>query len=264
MPHRLSSGWWNDAFEKAVYPLDAITQSPDWKARTRHERDFIVKTLGLSRGARVLDLCCGTGRHAIGLARLGCAVTGVDLSANYLASARREARALKGAVDFQRHDMRRLPFKGRFDAAINIFTSFGYFPRQADDLAVLRGVYRALRPGGLFLIDVVNGARLSRLTQDALRLGWAVNRWSELSDGTLALEEPEFDERRGLLKTRWIFISKTGRKELNAQVRLYTRETLGRLLEKAGFEVRRAYGFMGWERYAAERSLKLVVLARKP
>jgi SAM-dependent methyltransferase len=103
-------------------------------------------------GHRVLDLGCGPGRHAAGLARRGARVVGLDLSRALLLAAR-EA----GAERLVRADMRSLPLRdAAFDAVLNLFTSFGYFAADAEHEAVLREVARVLRPGGRFVLDFLN------------------------------------------------------------------------------------------------------------
>src|SRR5207245_4449387 len=92
--------------------------------------EAIDKILHLRKGGRILDLGCGAGRHSIGLAQRGYRVTGLDLSAPLLAEARKAARGAGVKATFVQGDMRRLRFRGAFDAAISSFTSFGFFARQ--------------------------------------------------------------------------------------------------------------------------------------
>jgi len=91
---------------------------------TAAQVDGIVSLLGLDTGARVLDLACGHGRHAILLAKRGFDVTGYDLSEVFLARARADAEAEGVTARWVRGDMRELPFDGEFHAVINIFTAF--------------------------------------------------------------------------------------------------------------------------------------------
>lgn len=126
----------------------------------RKEVERMISWLGLPPGSKVLDLCCGMGRHSLALAEAGYEVTGVDLSEVLL----REARSQKGAeqVTWLRSDMRDLPLTGGFDAVVNLFTSFGYFEEDEEQVKVLREIYRMLKPGGKFVIDYLNPAYVIR------------------------------------------------------------------------------------------------------
>lgn len=121
---------------------------------------FIVRTLGLKAGQRVLDVGCGGGRYARALAARGLKVTGVDLSAEMLEAARAASPNLPGSPIYLRADARALPFVAQFEGAVSLFTSLGYFDTRQDDLNLLRGVARALVPGGSFLLDYLNPAHV--------------------------------------------------------------------------------------------------------
>ena len=93
---------------------------------------------------------------AIILARQGYNVTGLDLSEKFLQNARQKAESLRVNLDLEKRDMRDIQHLNEFDAVINVFTAFGFFDSGSDDLLVLQGVARALKPGGQFLIDTIN------------------------------------------------------------------------------------------------------------
>jgi SAM-dependent methyltransferase len=143
--------------------------------------DALVGRLAPPAGAAILDLGCGSGRHARRLAAHGFEVTGLDLSAASLARARRRPGA---PVRFVRQDMRQ-PFGTRaFDCVVSLFTSFGYFADAADHEAVVDNIARALRPGGRVVLDYLNVARAEAdlVPQEiAERAGilYRVSRWSD-------------------------------------------------------------------------------------
>lgn len=228
---------------------------PEAVAQAPSEAAFIARALRLKKGQRVLDLCCGTGRHSFELARRGALVTGLDATQEYLAQARRAAHKTVNPV-FVRGDMRRLAFNGEFDAVVNLWTSFGYFEDPSDDLRSLRGAARALKPGGLFLIDVVNG--------DWNRRHAVPRNWSRRSDGTLVLEETELRAGRDpALLNAWTVI-RPGKRPIKASffVRSYDAARLDALLRRAGLIPTRRWGGLDGSPFMGN-SKRLVVLASR-
>lgn len=165
----------NNRFFQHIWPVIAEQVT---RHRAGPDADILplVRRLRMRRGARVLDVPCGFGRHALVLARCGYRVTGVDISPELLAQARAVCSGasqglrrgivahLPGATkrsrpprvpEFIRGDMRRLRFRGQFDLVLNLFTSFGYFGDRGDQ-RVLDSFYRALRPGGRAVVHVIN------------------------------------------------------------------------------------------------------------
>jgi len=124
-----------------------------YKDRDEEEAEFfmdnLVHYLNLPEDAKILDLCCGKGRHAFHLNQLGYDVTGADLSANSIAEAKEMAT---GSLHFQVHDMRE-QFDEKFDAIFNLFTSFGYFEDDADNLKTLIAMRDSLTETGFAVID---------------------------------------------------------------------------------------------------------------
>lgn len=114
--------------------------------------DNLNQYLNIAEDAKVLDLACGRGRHSIYLNKLGHNVIGADLSANSINYAKQyENENLKFVV----HDMRE-PFVEKFDAILNLFTSFGYFPDEKDNLITLKAIQESLNEYGLAVLDFMN------------------------------------------------------------------------------------------------------------
>ena len=145
--------WYVRSFGE-LYPL-LYRHRDDEQARG--QVDELVELLGLRVGRRVLDICCGAGRHLEALRAAGLDAFGLDLSAPLL---RRAAQRPGLRERIVRADVRALPFEGRFQAAVNLFTSFGYFPDERENAGQLRQMARCLRPGGLLLMDLPNRAAL--------------------------------------------------------------------------------------------------------
>src|SRR3972149_4714724 len=168
------TGWWTTYFDDVVGK--ALFPPASWE-RAEKNADKVIPLLGLSRGARVLDLACGNGRYAVALAARGVKSVGLDLALPYLADGRHIAAERGAPAAFVRGDMRALPFRGAFDAALCVYTSFGYFPEDRDHVRVLRGVAGALNPGGRFLLDVMSREWVVRHFQ--------AHDWSEVDGGHL-------------------------------------------------------------------------------
>lgn len=148
--------WWQTIWNTPLY-FELYEKQDTELAKTQAPQ--IVNLLGLAPPARILDVGCGYGRHSVELARMGFQVTGLDFSDVQLDRARERAAAAGVEVEWRQGDSRAMTFESEFDAAINMFLSFGYFETDAEHLAMLQGVVRALRPGGKFLLDFWNRER---------------------------------------------------------------------------------------------------------
>jgi len=148
-PKTISKKWYASWFDTPYYHIL-------YKDRDYEEAQFFMDTLtnylNLPEEAKILDLACGKGRHSIYLNQLGFKVTGADLSENSIEQA---AQSANDKLDFVVHDMR-LPFDEKFDAIFNLFTSFGYFEDDADNLKTLKAVRDSLSEYGFAVIDFMN------------------------------------------------------------------------------------------------------------
>jgi SAM-dependent methyltransferase len=139
---------------------------------TLAEVDFLIERLGLAPGMTVLDVGCGTGRHAVELARRGLAVTGIDISAGMLAEAQKAAEAAGVGVTWRRADATAFTADRQYDAAICLCEgAFGLLRGQDDaieqPMAILKNVAAALKPRAKCLFTVLNGFRMARLHPQA-------------------------------------------------------------------------------------------------
>jgi len=211
-------------------------------------------------GARVLDVPCGQGRHARLLAEAGYRVDGLDYSAHLLGV----ARARGDAVRYTRGDMRALPARwtGRFDAVVNLFTSFGFFLDPADDERTIASFARVLRPGGIF---VWHGS-----SRDGVMAGFLSRDWWTTNDGTLVAHEREFDPLSGILTVRatWRGAAGRPRRGLTAtgareyRIRLYTATRLAELCAAHDLIVESAHD--AWtSRPMTRRTSSMTLVARK-
>ena len=248
----MSRDWTGQFFREPIFTPGA----PEAEAAAPVEAAAAWKALKLKPGSRLLDLACGTGRHSLLLARRGAVVLGVDKTASYLRQARQAAKKLPNCR-FALGDMRHLPFTEEFDAAMNLWTSFGYFSRFSDDLKVLKGVARALKPGGLFLIDLVDF--------DWVKKHGARRRWDLRADGAYVLQDSVWSG--GLdpkIVNAWIVL-RPGKPELRSRfvVRGYNKRRLYDALRRAGLLPIRSWAGLGVP-LSPGGTGRLVVLARKP
>lgn len=245
-------GEWFEHFFDAEYVARLRDEKP--LRQTRMEVDFLLRSLRLPPGARILDVPCGYGRHAAELARRGFRVVGVDLSRSMIEEARRRFAA-RPRLSFRRRDMRRIAFRAEFDAVVNLYTSFGYF-RPAQNEAALRRMARALRPGGRLLIDHRDPG------YDATLPG---RLWYRSGSKRFILEERRFDPRTKITESTQLTITTGRRRVVQKTLRLqeYSLPQWRRMLRRAGLRLQRAYSGYDGRPYRAGSTGRLIVVAEK-
>jgi SAM-dependent methyltransferase len=224
--------------------------------RLRTAADDVSRMLALAGAARpdVLDLCCGTGRHAVAFARLGCRVTGVDRTRFALERARVHAAEAGVTVEFVERDMREFTRPAGFDLVVNLFTSFGYFETQDDELRVLRHVHEALRPGGTFIIDVLGKETLARIFEET--------RSAAAADGTLLVWRTAVEDDWTRVRSEWHVIRDGSDRVFRVEHWIYSGRELRELLHQAGFRDVRLFGDLDGRDYGTAAA-RLVAVARK-
>jgi SAM-dependent methyltransferase len=200
--------------------------------RTASEVELVWKLLELAPGLELLDLACGHGRIANALAERGVRVTGLDATPRFLELAREDATARGVEVEYVEGDMRSIPWTEQFDRVLCWFTSFGYFGDE-ENRQVLAEVYRALKPDGVFAVEMNNRDNL-------------LGRW-EPESVTERGEDRMIDRRRFDVQTSRSIDSRTivrGGKErtFDFTVRMFTAAELQDWLRAAGFRDTVAYG----------------------
>jgi SAM-dependent methyltransferase len=244
--------WWRRLFETTLY-FELYEAQDVELAKTQVPQALAL--LDLTPPARILDVGCGYGRHSIELARLGFEVTGVDISEVQLGRAREKAQTVEVSVGFRQGDARTLEFEAEFDAAISMFLSFGFFETDAEHLAMLRGIARALRPGGRFLMDFWNREyEIQRFDR------WQVERTGDVFE----LEEWDFDYLNGRLNwTNHAFFPDGRHESWYHSIRAYTVVEVKALFEQAGLRLDAVYGGLSGTPYSIE-SQAAIFLATKP
>ena len=204
------------------------------------EVQWIAGLAALEPPARVLDAPCGFGRHSVELARLGFAVTGVDFNETELDRARKAAREAGVELALACEDMRDMEFSGEFDLAVNLFSSIGFFSDDEDRLLLDR-FWRALKPGGLFVLDTRNRDQLVRSLPPEER--------KRVSGWTLRIENA-FDPATSRWRARWFRLKRATAKtketaqELigESEIRLYSAHELSAMLRPERWSRVELYG----------------------
>jgi SAM-dependent methyltransferase len=197
------------------------------------EVEKVLSLLKIQQDDRILDLCCGAGRHSLTLARQGFDVVGVDRTTSFIEKAKQEAEENSLKVQFVVGDMREYCQPNSFDIVMNLFGSFGYFEDPDDDQQVVKNMYASLCSGGRFLIETMGKEILAREFQE--------RDWSEEGD-TLVLAERKPQQNWRRIQTRWIVIKGNRRVEHTVSVRLYSAVELSSLLSDCGFANVQVYG----------------------
>lgn len=243
--------WYEDDDFWAV--TESFLFSEDRLAAAKTDVDGAIKLLALKPSVRVLDLCCGLARHSLELARRGYKVTGVDRTRIYIERAKKSAKNQGVEPEFIQEDMRRFVRPSAFDAVINLFTSFGYFEDEPDNLQVLNNIYHSLKPGGAALFDTISKEILARDFKE--------RDWLECGDALL-LEQRSVDKDWKWFKPRWIIVKDGSKHEFRWKIRLYSGPEFKALLKRAGFKEVQLYGGLDGTPY--DRNAKrLVAVARK-
>jgi SAM-dependent methyltransferase len=202
---------------------------------------------------KVLDLCCGLGRISAELARVGFAVTGVDITESFLRTAKEDAQHENLDIEYIHADAREFIRPDYFDAIVNLYISFGYFSDQKDDLKVLRNVYASLKKNGTFIIETLGKEIAVRDFVEA--------EWFERTGYTVLTEYKSVDSWT-FLKNRWIIIKDGKRVEKIFTQRLYSASELRSLLQEAGFCEIDIYG--DWDESPYDhKANKLILVCRK-
>ncbi|MDP9036564.1 MAG: methyltransferase domain-containing protein [Myxococcota bacterium] len=243
--------WWEELFnDDYLRTTERMTDE-----QIAREVDFIEDSLSVERGGAVLDLACGTGRHGIELARRGYQVVAFDLSLAMLARAGDEAQERETKLNFVQGDMREMTFDEQFDGVYCWNTSFGYF-EEDKNAQVIDRVRRALKGGGLLLLDVVNR---DFLTRQSPSLAWFEG------DGCVCMDEMNVDFITSRMRVKRTMMLDDGRsREIDYSMRVYSLHELGKILHEHGFKVCEVSGRIGTPGvYFGNESSRTIILAEK-
>jgi len=241
----VSSNWWQKFFSGLI--VDSWLQMIG-EEQTKVEGEFIKKVLGVSPPGKILDVPCGGGGHSLTLAASGFQMTGVDISADFLKSARATAAERKLGVTWEERDMRDLPWRQEFDGAFCFGNSFGYYDDvgNADFLKAVAGV---LKPGAKFILDT--GALMEAMSSFQER------NWYQIGDIKF-LRNARYDPPSSRIETEYTLIRDGQTETKTALHRIFTYRELFELVAKAGFTDIQGYG--GFNREAFVLGSKRLLL----
>jgi len=238
--------WFETFFEGLALDMWRGAVTPEQSAR---EADFLASRLELEPGLTVLDVPCGNGRHAIELARRGIRMTGVDISVGFLDEARRNAPE----IEWIQSDMRKLPWRCRFDAAYCWGNSFGYFDHDSCQ-RFLEAIASVLKPGGQFILE--SGAVSESLLP-------VLQPERKLRIGDLDFHSRNtYDAAEGRMDITYTFTRGQQREVKPIHQWVHSAAEIRRMLCRAGLEPLTAFGNMEGAAYTLG-SPRFIALARR-
>jgi SAM-dependent methyltransferase len=247
----MQTPWWENFFHGVALDFWRAAISVE---QTRAEADFINNHLQLPVGAKVLDVPCGNGRLSIELAAFGFELTGVDIAAEFIEEARRNADARGVNVDWKNTEMRALPWTSEFDGAFCFGNSFGYLEddENADFLKVLS---RTIKPGARFILDApaIAECLLPHLVEE---------RTIELGDVSATINT-RYDHELGRMFPSFTFVRNGVEDKRSSSQRIYTYRELIGLLAGAGLETIAAFGSLAEEPFQLGAHRLLLVTKKR-
>lgn len=245
------SDWYKKWFSGRLY-LDLYNKRDNDEARVFV--NLIQRELPYAALSKVLDICCGAGRHSIELARRGYDVTGFDLSEYLIEEAKKtfkENPEKNLKLKFLNKDMRNFNFRNSFDIAVNIFTSFGYFDNDRENFKVFENCNKSLKRNGWFIFDFINS-------------GYLIKNLVPVSSGKIngkKIVQKRRIENGFVIKD--IYINGESVPSYNEILRLYSPEDLTDAMDVNGFKLMKIFGDYYGNKFNKSKSSRLIIFAKK-
>lgn len=247
-----NSDWYKHGWDLGI-------KNMSWVEDTDNQVDFIIRTLGLSGGERVLDLACGYGRHSLSLAKKGYSVVGVDITKDYVDDGNMNAKALGVDAEFFCADIRDVKYENEFDVVLNMADgAIGYLENDEENLKIFDVISRALKSGGKHFMDIGNADHADR---------YFPKRWWEFGARTLALAEFEWNRETRIMLYGGADIPlgeplKVPEEFTGDPTRLYGEEEIKGILSQRGMDVKATFcDYSG--KPASYRDYQLMVYSQK-
>ena len=232
------TSWFNTPFYHILY-----------KDRDHYEAKLfmhnLVEYLDLNKGDHILDLACGKGRHSVFLNMIGFEVTGLDLSEESIAHAKQFENE---TLHFEVHDMC-CPYHQRFDAVFNLFTSFGYFENEADNLETIKSIKANLKLGGIAVIDFMNANKV---------INNLVKSDHKVVDGLRFDLERKYED--GFIIKNINFEAEGEKFEFQERVKAFTLGDFEEMFKQAGIELIATFGDYQLSEYDKTNSERLILV----
>ncbi len=234
--------WFQSWFDTSYY--HKLYKNRDYKEAESFIKN-LVKYLNLNTNDSILDLACGRGRHSIFLNSLGYKVTGLDLSKNSIELAKAHESS---TLHFDVHDMRN-SYPNQFEVVLNLFTSFGYFEQEVDNIKVIQTIKSSLKQNGIGVIDFMN----SPVVIENL-----------VAENTFETENLTFKLKRSHIDgfiTKDIQVTDTDKTyHFQEKVRAFTFHDFETMLSKAGLHLLDCFGNYKLEPYNSKTSKRLILI----
>jgi SAM-dependent methyltransferase len=221
-----------------------------YKHRNDADAQFFMRNitsfLKLPTSSHIADLPCGKGRHSVFLNSLGYKVTGGDLSSNSIKYAKKSENE---SLNFEVWDMRD-PIKHKYDAIFNLFTSFGYFDDDNEDIAILKSIKNGLKENGVFVLDFLNVEKV---------------KTSLVTKEIKTIDNIEFHIKReikdGFILKHISFIADEKKHSYTEQVKFLTLDKMQTYFNKAGLNIKHIFGDYGLHSFDKNTSDRLILIA---
>lgn len=214
--------------------------------------DLILSNVERDKIRNVLDMACGAGRHSIAFAKKGFSVTAVDLSERLLNEAKKNAAESGTKISFVLSDIRNFESTDKFQLAVNLFTSIGYFETDAENFSVIEKGYNNLTDPGYFVLDYFN--------KNYLELNLVPITVEKINGKTIT--QKRYLENSRVIKN--VKVAQNGStKNFYESVRLYSLNELKNGLESMGFKILRIFGDYYGKPFDIDSSPRVIFIAQK-
>ena len=238
--------WFKDWFNSDYYHIL-------YKNRNNKEAkvfiDNLIEHLNLTRNSKLIDIGCGKGRHASYFNEKGMNVVGIDLAKNSITEAKKNTNS---SLQFKVHDMREVFKKNHFDIATNLFTSFGYFENQDDNIKTLNAIANNLKKEGILIIDFMNAYKVMHNL---------VNQEEKIINN-ITFKIKRRIEKKTVVK-EILIKDRNIKKEFKEKVDLLTLDDFSKLIHKTGLEILNIFGNYNLEKFDKKKSERLILIVKK-